>query len=431
MCSKSEPELMELELQQNTFLWAVMKGDLNTVENSSKSNSTHLFHDFAVKATLPSYKLTTIHLAVASGNTSLVNFFLKNGEYKQLIDKPALNNLSPLHIACCFGLLDMVKLLVENGAYPETVASTYPYFKQESPAQRVIDLWLKNGATASTTPVLFACFSGQADTVNYLLERKCYAVQDMNKQKGYLADPLSCAIVAQSDSLVKFLLENDSRSFDLNTLDRVGMTPLLLVAFGTNSGKITETILTRGANISVINPSTGNAAIHYAVLAGHDAFVEALCNVKKGTEELAVNVNLTNASQPHTPLQLASQITDEETRERICSFLRAHGAKEKRMYSEIVKEGYLVKEGHIRKSWKKRWFVLRKGSLRYFASIEKLKNETGVINLENAELENAPEKKNFCFAITDISKNKKYYIQAMSEQDKNEWYNALQYAIGN
>ena len=31
----------------------------------------------------------------------------------------------------------------------------------------------------------------------------------------------------------------------------------------------------------------------------------------------------------------------------------------------IIKEGWLVKEGLHRKSWKKRWFVLRKGVLSY------------------------------------------------------------------
>ena len=33
---------------------------------------------------------------------------------------------------------------------------------------------------------------------------------------------------------------------------------------------------------------------------------------------------------------------------------------------EILKEGYLVKQGHVVKNWKRRWFVLTAGSIDYF-----------------------------------------------------------------
>ena len=35
---------------------------------------------------------------------------------------------------------------------------------------------------------------------------------------------------------------------------------------------------------------------------------------------------------------------------------------------EVLKEGYLTKQGHVRKNWKRRWFVLyADGELAYYA----------------------------------------------------------------
>lgn len=34
--------------------------------------------------------------------------------------------------------------------------------------------------------------------------------------------------------------------------------------------------------------------------------------------------------------------------------------------STIIKSGYLTKEGGLRKTWKKRWFVLRHDTLSYY-----------------------------------------------------------------
>ncbi|CAI8020429.1 Pleckstrin-2 [Geodia barretti] len=34
--------------------------------------------------------------------------------------------------------------------------------------------------------------------------------------------------------------------------------------------------------------------------------------------------------------------------------------------SEVLKEGFLVKKGHVRHNWRTRWFVLTKKQLSYF-----------------------------------------------------------------
>ena len=45
-------------------------------------------------------------------------------------------------------------------------------------------------------------------------------------------------------------------------------------------------------------------------------------------------------------------------------------------YGKVVKDGYLIKQGHVRKSWKKRLFILTSdGYLRYYDTKQRLLNE--------------------------------------------------------
>lgn len=100
-----------------------------------------------------------------------------------------------------------------------------------------------------------------------------------------------------------------------------------------------------------------------------------------------------------------------------------------------VKGGYLIKRGHVRKNWLKRWFVLEKQILSYYETKPhpihspnpKLK---GMINLTEAlrfVSEDHSVKQAFCFSI--ILSKKIYIICAETESDYKSWVETLKTAI--
>ncbi|KAL6049470.1 Cytohesin 1, partial [Balamuthia mandrillaris] len=91
----------------------------------------------------------------------------------------------------------------------------------------------------------------------------------------------------------------------------------------------------------------------------------------------------------------------------------------------VVKEGWLTKKGHVRKNWKRRWFILRKDTeeLLYYKS-SKVKPTTtpqGVIDLGCylCDLCNRPK----CFQM--VSKGKVFVIEADSVEERNDWMKAI------
>ncbi|KAL0478465.1 ankyrin repeat and pleckstrin domain-containing protein [Acrasis kona] len=427
MCGKAATDAMELELQHNEFLWAVMKGDMNTVLKIQ--SNTPNFVEMVNQSLLPTYRLSAVHFAVASGNLKLLEMFTGQ-DFRLLVDRPALNNLSPLHVACVFGIKDAVNILLERGCYLETVANACPYLIKESTQHKIVySLWImKSGAPVAVSPLLMACLGGSIKTVDAMINAGAAFEQETNNK--LLSDPLSCAISSQSNKLVSHLLKTEK--FNVNHFDHYGYTTLMLVALcSPHSGKMCNNVLTRGANINLVHPTSGNAAIHMAVTEGNVEFIESLCQFKANTEELAVNVNICNQLQSSTPLQLCAKIKDEQIRTTIFNLLNKHGAKEKRQYSEIIKEGYLIKEGNIRRNWKKRWFVLKRDSFRYFKDVRDLKNEKGSISLAGAEVDDqmGEKKRIFCIAIKDKTVNRTFFLQSSSAEEKSEWCAALRFVM--
>jgi len=98
----------------------------------------------------------------------------------------------------------------------------------------------------------------------------------------------------------------------------------------------------------------------------------------------------------------------------------------------IERMGWLEKRGGIRKSWKKRWFVLRDGELKYYASDKKNTKESGNIILDGCQVEIAPEAKysrKFCFELNSPLQNRVFVIVAENGTSLQEWMNAIRRAM--
>jgi len=97
------------------------------------------------------------------------------------------------------------------------------------------------------------------------------------------------------------------------------------------------------------------------------------------------------------------------------------------------KAGYLTKEGHFYKTWKKRWFILKDDTLYYFESRENMKLK-GSISLKNRVVKIAREKgMPFAFVLRPYdqrqlqcpSEKKIFYLVAECEADMMDWIKVL------
>ena len=105
-----------------------------------------------------------------------------------------------------------------------------------------------------------------------------------------------------------------------------------------------------------------------------------------------------------------------------------------------TKSGWLVKQGHVFRTWKKRWFVLEDQLLKYYKVAEPkddagssdaapvLQELKGCISIQHCELAVAAadqaDGRQFCFRLTPISR-KIYLIMAPDEESRDAWMSAI------
>ncbi|XP_064398429.1 pleckstrin-2-like [Halichondria panicea] len=95
--------------------------------------------------------------------------------------------------------------------------------------------------------------------------------------------------------------------------------------------------------------------------------------------------------------------------------------------SSIIRQGFLVKKGHVRHNWRTRWFTLNKQELRYYRNRED-RTPAGAINLARATLT--------CLTMDDYKKpwviqirlenGHEYLIQAPDLTVRDEWKTAIE-----
>lgn len=91
-----------------------------------------------------------------------------------------------------------------------------------------------------------------------------------------------------------------------------------------------------------------------------------------------------------------------------------------------------MKEGHLVKSWKKRWFLLKDDLLFYFKSSENLVAPMGIIPLAGCKIKAVTipekEKKNLFKIYPKIEVVPPFLLSAENEVDMNEWIKAIKVA---
>uniref|UniRef100_F7A048 PH domain-containing protein n=1 Tax=Ciona intestinalis TaxID=7719 RepID=F7A048_CIOIN len=97
--------------------------------------------------------------------------------------------------------------------------------------------------------------------------------------------------------------------------------------------------------------------------------------------------------------------------------------------SKIIKQGWAIKQGHVRKNWKRRYFILKQDRFAYYKSDQDKEPIRSIpineILAARAEDEMKPRDNLLLLATTD----KIYYIQAETEDDMYEWVDAFCNAI--
>ena len=112
-----------------------------------------------------------------------------------------------------------------------------------------------------------------------------------------------------------------------------------------------------------------------------------------------------------------SDLDDSSTEERSTSTLPISP-------SINSKEGYLTKQGMIRKNWKTRWFILRNNTLSYYKSKLSAKpiSRLDISQAGAVEYDNSKEKE-YCFRIE--LPHRTFYMHAGSAEDCDNWVELL------
>ena len=98
--------------------------------------------------------------------------------------------------------------------------------------------------------------------------------------------------------------------------------------------------------------------------------------------------------------------------------------------NEVLMQGYITKKGHMVKSTKNRWFVLKPNLLSYYTNraCSDKKGEIAINNITKAAA--TRDSKRYRFSITCGDSKTNYDLEVRDQRTKQEWLVALHKAIG-
>lgn len=122
--------------------------------------------------------------------------------------------------------------------------------------------------------------------------------------------------------------------------------------------------------------------------------------------------------------RICASIPDSVEEKVISSIIRRMSDE---LLGQVIKCGMLCKKGHLRRSWKERWCVLRPGYLRYYTD-DTLTEQKGAICINAASRVEPVDNKSghhFRFLLVCGKTSKIYEIEAPTEMDCVEWVQAI------
>ncbi|XP_072529247.1 uncharacterized protein def6c isoform X2 [Salminus brasiliensis] len=99
------------------------------------------------------------------------------------------------------------------------------------------------------------------------------------------------------------------------------------------------------------------------------------------------------------------------------------------MYHNVLKKGYMLKKGHVRRNWQERWFVLKPDIVVYYVN-EDQKEKKGDVQLDGScVVETIPDKEGKRCLFCMKTPGRTYEMSAPDQKQRVEWVQAMQTAL--
>ncbi|CEP12003.1 hypothetical protein [Parasitella parasitica] len=95
---------------------------------------------------------------------------------------------------------------------------------------------------------------------------------------------------------------------------------------------------------------------------------------------------------------------------------------------KVLKSGYLLKKGEKRRTWKKRWFVLRTTKLAMYKDKKEYKLLRIIDLHEIHSVVQVTSKHKYKFVFAFVTAKRMYYVQAENQRDMDEWFRLVNQA---